>query len=207
MSSDLGRLYVVSQEPDTQVVERLIQAARCGADIIQIRSKKTKDEKLLETIDYIKDNIPENVVIIVNDYPEIAIMAGVHGIHGGISDFGLEEIKIFKEKYNIIVGVSVYDSLKRAQIAEKYGADYVAFSSPFPSPSKEKVLTPHETIEKAAKTLNTPVFVIGGITSENAEEVLELGVHGIAVMSYAFSGNTCERIKKLKSLVEKYAAQ
>ncbi len=204
MRVKIGRLYVVSPEPDKNVIDRIITAAKCGADIIQIRSKLLNEEELIQKVSYIKEHIPEDVLIIVNDYPDIAVVAGAHGIHGGKSDFGLEDIKIFKEKFNLIVGVSVYDSLKRAQLAEKYGADYVAFSSPFPSPSKEKVLTPEEVIESAVNSLHVPVFVIGGITPDNAPKLLELGIHGIAVLSYAFYGDTCENVKKLRRVIEKY---
>ncbi len=201
----IGNLYVVSPEPLGNVPARIIEAARCGADIVQIRSKKLYKDDLIALVRYVKTKIPEYVMLIVNDYPEVEIMSVADGIHGGKGDFGFEDIRIFKEKYNLIVGVSVYDSLKRGELAEKYGADYVAFSSPFPSPSKEKVFTSKDVIEKAVSTLNLPVFVIGGINDSNIEEILELGVHGVAVLSYAFMGDTCERVKKLKSLIEKYA--
>ncbi len=201
---EIGRLYVVSPEPDEGVVEKIIEAARCGADIVQIRGKNVNKAKLTELILYIKERIPENVVLIVNDFPDVAINAGADGIHGGQSDFGLEDIKIFKEKYNLIVGISVYDSIKRAQLAEKYGADYVAFSSPFPSPSKKKVITPLEVIEKASGILKIPVFVIGGINDENAQILLKRGVYGIASLSYVFSGNTCEKVRRLKNILKCY---
>jgi len=201
----IGRLYVVSPEPNKSVIEKIIEAAKCGADIVQIRGKSIPKTELIELITYVKDKIPENVILIVNDFPDIAISAGADGIHGGKSDFGFEDIRIFKEKYNLIVGVSVYNSIKRAQLAEKYGADYVAFSSPFPSPSKEKVITPVEVIEKAVSIIKIPIFVIGGIDEKNAHILLEKGVYGIASLSYVFSGNTCEKVKKLKSILKHYA--
>lgn len=202
---NIGRLYVVSPEPDDEIIERLIEAGRCGADLIQIRSKVLLPERLINTVLYIKKHLPDNVLLIVNDYPDIAIYAKADGIHGGVDDFDLKDIQEFKKKYNLIVGVSVYDSLERAKLAERYGADYVAFSSPFPSPSKKKVLTPIKVIKEAVSKLKVPVFVIGGITPENAPSMLEIGVHGIAVLSYAFRGNTCENVKKLKKAIEKYA--
>lgn len=201
----IGKLYVVSPEPEGHIVEKIIESAQCGADIVQIRSKKLKKDDLISLIRYVKNKIPREVLLIVNDYPIVAFLSGADGTHGGKDDLKFEDIENIKREYDLIVGVSVYDSLKRGVLSEKYGADYVAFSSPFPSPSKEKVLTPKEVIEKAVRTINIPVFVIGGINDKNVEEILELGVHGVAVLSYAFLDDTCKRIKKLKKIIEKYA--
>lgn len=202
----IGRLYIVSPEPVGVIPQKIVEAGNCGADIIQIRSKVLSKDDLLSLVKFVKERIPEDVLLIINDYPDIAISSGVDGIHGGKSDFGIEDIRIFKEKYNLIVGISAYNSVRRGQLAEKYGADYVAFSSPFPSPSKNKVLTPKDTIIKAVESISIPIFVIGGITDSNAEEILSLGVHGIAVLSYAFRGDTCERVKRLKNIVNKYVS-
>ncbi len=202
----IGRLYVVSPEPVGEIVEKIVMAARCGADIIQIRSKKMPKKDLSLLVSYIKTKIPMDKPLIVNDYPDVAISSGADGIHGGRDDFDLKEIKVFKEKYNLLVGISAYDSLKRGYVAEEYGADYVAFSSPFPSPSKEKIQTPKEIIEDAARTIKIPVFVIGGINDKNIAQMLELGVHGVAVLSYVFLKDTCQRVKKLKGIIERYAS-
>ena len=87
-----------------------------------------------------------------------------------------------------IIGVSCYGKIERGINAERDGADYVAFGTPYFTPTKpERTPTSFDVLREAVKRIKgIPVFAIGGITSENAEEVLETGVDGIAVITSVF---------------------
>jgi thiamine-phosphate pyrophosphorylase len=72
--------------------------------------------------------------------------------------------------------------------AEREGADYVAFGTPFPSPTKTKRTDISLGIFRQVKQhVNVPVFAIGGITIDNARQVIDAGVDGIAVVSGVFA--------------------
>jgi thiamine-phosphate pyrophosphorylase len=77
--------------------------------------------------------------------------------------------------------MSVHD---RGQITGG-GIDYYIWSPVFPTQSKPGLpgtgLPALKQARKAAK--KTPVLALGGITPENVAACLEMGVHGVAVLS------------------------
>ena len=82
------------------------------------------------------------------------------------------------------MGVSCYDDLERAQAAVANGADYVAFGSAYPSPTKpDAVRAPLELYRRATAVLPVPVVAIGGIDADNAAPLLAAGCHAVAVVS------------------------
>ncbi len=180
-------------------IHKMLTVAKCGADIIQIRSKKMADTDLIKMGKELhRLLVPFQIPIIINDNPYIALESGAEGVHLGRQDYSLENIPILRKK-GLLVGVSVYGDIKMALTAQKMGADYVAFSSPFPSPTKpEKTHTSIKVLKKAACELSIPVFVIGGINNNNISKILAAGINGVAVISYIFSGDICQRVKILK---------
>jgi thiamine-phosphate pyrophosphorylase len=86
-----------------------------------------------------------------------------------------------------IIGVSCYDSLDRAREAAALGADYVAFGSIFPSPTKpHAVRAALELLRQARREMRLPIVAIGGITPENAPAVLAAGADAVAVVHGLF---------------------
>jgi thiamine-phosphate pyrophosphorylase len=79
--------------------------------------------------------------------------------------------------------------LQRAFDAEAHGANYVAFGSFFPSPTKPgAAAAPLTLLHEAKRSLNIPVVVIGGITADNVEPLIEAGADAVAVVSALFDG-------------------
>jgi thiamine-phosphate pyrophosphorylase len=77
--------------------------------------------------------------------------------------------------------------------AEQAGADYVAFGTPFPSPTKTKRTDISLGIFREVKQhVKVPVFAIGGITIDNAHQVIDAGADGIAVVSGVFGATDVE---------------
>jgi thiamine-phosphate pyrophosphorylase len=78
-------------------------------------------------------------------------------------------------------------------VAEQAGADYVAFGTPFPSPTKPKRTDISlEIFQEARQHVRVPVFAIGGITLANARQVIDAGADGIAVVSGVFGAPNVE---------------
>jgi thiamine-phosphate pyrophosphorylase len=77
--------------------------------------------------------------------------------------------------------------------AEQEGADYVAFGTPFPSPTKTKRTDISLGIFREVKQhVKVPVFAIGGITIDNVHQVIDAGADGIAVVSGVFAAADVE---------------
>ncbi|NPB04120.1 MAG: thiamine phosphate synthase [Thermotogae bacterium] len=200
----LGRLYVILDsgylnERDFPIVARKV--LKGGADILQIRAKgwsegtlrKVSDEVYRITRDY-------NVPLIINDFPTVGRL--YDGVHIGAEDLPYEKTRQIVGDGKI-VGVSVYESLKLALAMERAGADYVAFSSPYPSPTKpQKSLASFKLIERASYTLKIPFYVIGGINEDRARKVVLKGAYGVAVIGAVLSApDPEEATRRLKDAV------
>jgi thiamine-phosphate pyrophosphorylase len=129
--------------------------------------------------------------LIINDDLRLADLADADGVHLGSEDAGLREARIILGP-NKLVGVSCYQSLELARQAQADGADYVAFGSFYASPTKPQALRAPLPLLHEAAELKVPVVAIGGITAENAAEIIEAGVDAIAVISALFDAPDIE---------------
>jgi thiamine-phosphate pyrophosphorylase len=95
---------------------------------------------------------------------------------------------------HVIIGASCYGDAERAVAAEQAGADYVAFGTPFPSPTKTTKRTDISLgiFQEAKRRVHVPVFAIGGITIANARQILDAGADGIAIVSGVFGAPDVE---------------
>lgn len=181
-------------------VERAILG---GLDVFQLREKNKDKEEIIFIAKEIKKICDAyNCVFIINDDPYIAKEIDADGVHLGKEDIEIEKAREIVGE-NKIIGVSCYDNLERAIEAEKKGADYVSFSSPFPSPTKPfKPLTSWKIIEEAVKILKIPVYLIGGINNKNMKEVFKIKIYGICSISYIFdSEDPFFKVFELKELL------
>lgn len=188
---NLGPLYGIAGSdsiPRDTFLYKVERAILGGVQVFQLREKNKNKEEIIEiAMDVKKICSSYGCVLIINDDPYIAKEVDADGVHLGKEDAGIHIARkiLGKEK---IIGVSCYDNLEIAKNAEKEGADYVSFSSPFSSFTKpSKPLTPWEIIEEAVETLKIPVYIIGGIDIMNIEEVLNRKVFGVCVISYIFN--------------------
>jgi len=129
--------------------------------------------------------------LIINDDLRLADLADADGVHLGREDAGLREARLILGPKKI-VGVSCYQSLDLAREAQAEGADYVAFGSFYPSPTKPQALRASLQLLHDAAGLKLPVVAIGGITAENAPEVIAAGADAIAVITALFDAPDIE---------------
>lgn len=137
---------------------------------------------------------------IVNDDIELAISIAADGIHLGKHDVDISIAR--KSLGKKIIGVSCYNDLESAIVAEQLGADYVAFGAFFPSVTKPgAVKADIELIIQSKNKLNIPVVAIGGITPENGKELINAKIDYLAVISGLYSNNdTVNATQRYKNL-------
>jgi thiamine-phosphate pyrophosphorylase len=127
------------------------------------------------------------VPLIVNDDTELALEVGAAGVHVGREDRTLAEARRILGP-DRLVGVSCYNELARAEAAYRGGADYVAFGSFFPSPTKPSAVRAGLELLRSARTvLDIPIVAVGGISAENAVLLIEAGADAVAVISAIFA--------------------
>lgn len=210
MKDRLKGLYVITDKkliPESRLIENVEKAIKGGASIVQLREK---DTSVLETIrrgkELLKLTRKYGVPLIINDLPELAVEIGADGVHLGETDKSVGDARAILGEESII-GVSCYGNLERGYYAEREGADYVAFGTPFFTPTKpERSPTSFDILREAVRRIKLPIFAIGGITADNAESVLDAGVDGIAVITSVFGSSDPEKAsKELTSIIEAHS--
>ena len=190
------KLYIVLETSMLKLPldEFLKEVLKAGVSTIQLRDKNSSFEEKLKIAQIIRLLTNEfNALFIINDSVELAVKSHADGLHLGINDGNIKEIKEIndgnikeiKENYpNLIIGYSC-NNLDDVNIANQY-ADYAGIG-PYTNTSTKKDIRQilgSKGIYKLNKALNIPSVAIGGINSENAKDVLLSNVSGLAVSSY-----------------------
>jgi thiamine-phosphate pyrophosphorylase len=184
-----GGLYALTPETaDTEWLLMQVEAALTGGvAAVQYRDKSNdvarRHEQASELVALCRRF---GVPLIVNDDLRLADLADADGVHLGRDDGSVREARIILGKGKII-GSSCYQSLELAQAAQAAGADYVAFGSFFPSPTKPAAgRADTDLLREATHRLSVPIVAIGGITLASAPTLLDAGADSIAVLSALF---------------------
>ena len=184
-----GGLYAITPETaDTGRLLAQVEAALSGGvAAVQYRDKSgdvaRRHEQASELVVLCRRF---GVPLIVNDDLRLADLADADGVHLGRDDGSLREARIILGK-NKFIGASCYQSLELAQAAQSAGADYVAFGSFFPSPTKPDAARADTALLRAAtRTIRIPIVAIGGITLANAPDLLDAGADSLALLSALF---------------------
>ena len=186
----LHGLYAITDSHLTsgdRLLERVRAALRGGARWIQYRDKSTDAPRRLAEARALAELCHERGAgLIVNDDVELAAASGADGAHVGREDADLESARA-RLGAQAVIGVSCYNRLELAEDAAARGADYVAFGSVFPSPTKpEAVQADLDLLREARARLALPICAIGGIDADNAAIVAATGVDMLAVISGVF---------------------
>jgi thiamine-phosphate pyrophosphorylase len=130
-------------------------------------------------------------VFIVNDDVELAYELMAHGVHIGERDSTIAAARARLGPLAII-GASCYDSVVNAQRAADAGASYLAFGAFHPSPTKTNTRQAHPVLLRKSRTFGLPLVAIGGITPDNASELISEGADALAVASGLYADGDIE---------------
>jgi thiamine-phosphate pyrophosphorylase len=178
----LRGLYAITPDgPD--VMQKVQQALEGGIALLQYRRKGFSREFLLQEARQMHRLAQRHQVpFIVNDDLELALALGADGVHLGREDGELAAAR--RKLKGKLIGASCYDRLDLAQAALAAGADYIAFGSVFPSPTKPSAA--RASLSLFGNGFEKPVCAIGGITLQNAPQVIAAGADLVAVISDLF---------------------
>jgi len=187
-ASPLPRLFIVSSgEENTDngllLLNQLNLLPRSLPCMIQIREKKLEAKELLTlSVKARAIVLPEGSLLLMNERADIALAAGLDGVHLPENACSAKTIRSFAP--GLIYGCSVH-SKSALLIAEESGADYLLFGPVFDTPSKRKYGAPQglEKLGEFCQLTSLPVFALGGITPQNAALCMAEGAYGIAGLS------------------------
>ena len=185
MNREALRLYLVTnryQDSLENFLEKVETACRSGVTIIQLREKNLTTNQYYQLAKQVKEITDAyKVPLIIDDRLDICLAVDAAGLHIGDDELPVSVARkvLGPEK---ILGVTA-KTVKRALEAETSGADYLGTGAIFPTTTKENApITLISTLKTICQTVAIPVVAIGGLTSENIDQLIGTGIAGVAVV-------------------------
>ena len=185
MNREALKLYLVTnryQDSLESFLEKVETACRSGVTIIQLREKNLTTNQYYQLAKQVKEITDAyQVPLIIDDRLDICLAVDAAGLHIGDDELPVSVARkvLGSEK---ILGVTA-KTVKRALEAETAGADYLGTGAIFPTTTKENApITLISTLKTICQTVAIPVVAIGGLTSENIDQLIGTGIAGVAVV-------------------------
>jgi len=185
MNREALRLYLVTnryQDSVESFLEKVETACRSGVTIVQLREKNLTTNQYYQLAKQVKEITDAyQVPLIIDDRLDVCLAVDAAGLHIGDDELPVSVARqvLGPEK---ILGVTA-KTVKRALEAEEGGADYLGTGAIFPTTTKENApITLISTLKTICQTVAIPVVAIGGLTSENIDQLAATGIAGVAVV-------------------------
>ena len=176
-------------------LESTVRAAlAAGVRIMQVREKQLPDRQLIEHARRLREWTTEaGVLLIVNDRPDIAVLADADGVHVGQEELTVRDARRIVGP-DRLVGVSTH-TIEQARQAVLDGADYLGVGPTFPSGTKAfDHFAGLEFVQQVAAEIALPWFAIGGIDATNLAAVIQAGARRVAVSAAICHASDPERV-------------
>ena len=185
MNREALRLYLVTnryQDSLENFLEKVETACRSGVTIIQLREKNLTTNQYYHLAKQVKEITDAyQVPLIIDDRLDICLAVDAAGLHIGDDELPVSVARQVLGPKKIL-GVTA-KTVKRALEAETSGADYLGTGAIFPTTTKENApITLISTLKTICQTVAIPVVAIGGLTSENIDQLAATGIAGVAVV-------------------------
>ena len=185
MNREALRLYLVTnryQDSLESFLEKIETACRSGVTIVQLREKNLTTNQYYQLAKQVKEITDAyQVPLIIDDRLDVCLAVDAAGLHIGDDELPVPVARqvLGPDK---ILGVTA-KTVKRALEAEEGGADYLGTGAIFPTTTKENApITLISTLKTICQAVAIPVVAIGGLTSENIDQLIGTGIAGVAVV-------------------------
>ena len=185
MNREALRLYLVTnryQDSVESFLEKVETACRSGVTIVQLREKNLTTNQYYQLAKQVKEITDAyQVPLIIDDRLDVCLAVDAAGLHIGDNELPVSVARqvLGPDK---ILGVTA-KTVKRALEAEEGGADYLGTGAIFPTTTKENApITLISTLKTICQRVAIPVVAIGGLTSENIDQLIGTGIAGVAVV-------------------------
>ena len=185
MNREALRLYLVTnryQDSLESFLEKVETACRSGVTIVQLREKNLTTNQYYQLAKQVKEITDSyQVPLIIDDRLDVCLAVDAAGLHIGDDELPVSVARqvLGPDK---ILGVTA-KTVKRALEAEEGGANYLGTGAIFPTTTKENApITLISTLKTICQRVAIPVVAIGGLTSENIDQLVGTGIAGVAVV-------------------------
>jgi thiamine-phosphate pyrophosphorylase len=180
-------LYLVTDRElaGTRPIENIVESAiRGGVSVVQLREKDCSTLEYINLAKKIKKiTVSSNVPLIINDRLDVAQAVGADGVHVGQNDMPYREARCILGP-DAIIGLTV-ETPEQAREAESLDTDYLGVSAIFATPTKTDTINEWgiEGLKALRKNSGHILIAIGGLNSQNVQQIIRAGADGIAVVS------------------------
>ena len=166
-----------------EFLNRVEAALRGGVTLVQLREKERTTREYLELAREVhKLTKKYNVPLIIDDRLDVALAAGVEGVHLGQSDLPVDIARKILGK-DWIIGATA-KTVEQATEAYQQGADYLGVGAIYPTTTKVKtILTSTETLAQICKAVPIPVNAIGGLNKDRLDVLEGIPIAGVCAVS------------------------
>jgi thiamine-phosphate pyrophosphorylase len=195
----LRGLYAITDSAllaDGRLLPYVEAALKGGTRLLQYRDKSGDDARRLREADALRELCARHgAQLIINDDAELAARLSV-GVHLGQGDGSLAAARALLGR-NAIIGGTCHANLEFAEAAVREGASYIAFGRFFNSNTKPgaPAATP-ELLDEAKRRFALPLVAIGGVTQDNAPELIARGADLIAVIHALFAADSPTEVER-----------
>ena len=187
----INGLYVITDRGlslGRDLIFTVEEAIRGGASVIQLREKNISTGEFVELAKQVREiTLATNTVFIVNDRVDVALASDADGVHLGQDDMDIKDArKIMGDEKIIGLSISSYEEFSAAK---NLPVDYFGIGPVYPTSSKDDASEPVgvDFIKKIHAETDLPLAAIGGISRENAGDVIRAGASSICVISAVMS--------------------
>lgn len=184
----LERVYFISQQTATKThITAIEEALDAGCKLVQLRVKNQPETVVLELARAAKILCDRhNAKLIINDYPQVAKSVSAWGVHVGLQDMAVRDVRAIVGS-NMVVGGTA-NTFEHIQQRILEGVDYVGLG-PFRFTTTKEKLSPVLGLEGYQRIMDqmraaafyTPIVAIGGILPDDVPGLRDAGVFGVAL--------------------------
>ena len=164
--------------------DQVTQLSEGGARLIQLREKHLAPREFYRQAEAaLLVARAHGARIIINDRADIALTLRADGVHLGQDDLPPAAARRLLGP-DAVIGFSTHSTVQ-ALAAANMPIDYIAVGPIFPTPSKANPdpIVGLDGLRRIREIVGIPLVAIGGITAENAPEVISAGADAVAVIS------------------------
>ena len=225
MTSTLPNLYLITNRKLVhekwaflELIEKLLHG---GVKMVQLREKDLTAAELFSLAVEMRALTEQyGCKLIINDRIDIAQAVAADGVHLGHHSLPVKYArKILGE--SALIGVSTHTT-EEINSAHQQGADFITYGPVFYTPSKADMGEPVglKSLQTACQKSTLPVYALGGISHDNCRDIIQTGVHGIALISALiaakdpqvvyqrlmaqFTGKTCQKLNNYALKVHRF---
>ena len=166
----------------TELYEAVEAAVAGGANLVQLREKDLPDAEQLIIARRLREITAGRALLLVNDSVSVAQAAGADGVQLAETSRSVSDARSRAGGAPLIIGRSVHNDAG-AWEASREGVDLLIAGAVFESATHpDQQPAGPEFISELTELVSTPVLGIGGVTHENAEQVINAGASGVAVI-------------------------